>query len=43
LGHESIKSHLQFQMEYVNRFYNWNKIGHQWTKFLKGITDARRK
>lgn len=43
LGHESIKSHLQFQMEYVNRFYNWKKIAHQWTKFLKGITDARRK
>jgi len=41
LEHEKIKSHLKFQREYVQRFYSWEKIGHQWIKFLKGITDAK--
>jgi len=38
-----IQDHLKFQIDYVNRFYNWNKQGMAWTRFLKGALDARRK
>jgi glycosyltransferase involved in cell wall biosynthesis len=38
-----IEDHLKFQIDYVNRFYNWNKQGMAWTRFLKGALDARRK
>jgi hypothetical protein len=42
--HESyINDHLKFQMKYTNNFYNWEKQGNQWTQFLTGALNARRK
>ena len=43
LHDKTIHNHLKFQMEYVDRFYNWKKQGYAWSKFLKGALDARRK
>jgi len=42
--HENfINEHLKMQSNFVEYFYNWNKQGHQWTNFLKGALNARRK
>jgi len=38
---DGVKQHLQFQIDYVNRYYSWTKQGDAWTKFLKGALDAR--
>ena len=38
-----VKKHLQCQIEYANQYYNWNKQGNAWTRFLKGALDARSK
>jgi glycosyltransferase involved in cell wall biosynthesis len=38
-----IKKHLKFQIDYVNRFYNWDKQGQAWTRFLQGAINERRK
>ena len=43
LHHEVLRSHVEFQIEYVNRNYNWNKQGQMWSKFLEGAINARRK
>jgi len=43
LGESHVQDHLKFQIEYVNRFYNWNKQGYAWAKFLKGAIDAKSK
>jgi hypothetical protein len=29
------------QIDYTNRFYNWNKIGYAWTNFLKGAIECK--
>ena len=36
---KSVQKHLQNQIEFVNNFYNWNKQGSSWTKFLKGVVN----
>jgi len=41
LESEGVKKHLQYQIEYANQYYNWNKQGNAWTRFLKGALDAR--
>ena len=41
LDHSSIQDHLQFQSEYTNRYYNWNKQASSWTVFLQGAIDAK--
>ena len=43
LDAEGVKKHLQMQIDYVNQYYNWNKQGSAWTRFLKGALDARSK
>jgi UDP-glucose:(glucosyl)LPS alpha-1,2-glucosyltransferase len=43
LNSESVKQHLQSQIDYVNQYYNWNKQGRAWTNFLQGAINARRK
>ena len=43
LNSESVKQHLQYQIDYVNQYYNWNKQGRAWTNFLQGAINARRK
>jgi glycosyltransferase involved in cell wall biosynthesis len=43
LDHPAIRQHLDMQIDYTNRFYNWNKIGYAWTKFLEGALNARSK
>ena len=43
LGTPGLKDHLEKQIEYCNRFYNWDKIGKNWSKFLEGALNARRK
>jgi glycosyltransferase involved in cell wall biosynthesis len=43
LNSESVKKHLEYQIEYTNQYYNWTKQGNTWTNFLKGAIDARRK
>ena len=39
----SICEHLELQIKYTNNFYNWNKQGDAWTRFLEGALNARRK
>jgi len=36
-----IQSHLQTQISYAKHYYNWDKIGRQWSRFLKGALDAK--
>ena len=44
MGAEAIKTdtiadHLKFQIDYVNRFYDWKKQGVSWSRFLKGAIE----
>jgi glycosyltransferase involved in cell wall biosynthesis len=42
--HENhIQDHLQEQQKFYKRFYNWDKKAHEWTSFLTGALNARRK
>lgn len=43
LHEDTIYKHLEMQKQFVKYFYNWNKQGSQWTQFLQGALDARRK
>ena len=38
-----IQEHLQEQQKFYKRFYNWDKKAHEWTSFLTGALNARRK
>ena len=40
---ETIHKHLETQSDYVNAYYNWNKIGTSWTRFLTGAINAKTK
>ena len=40
---EATKQHLNFQIEYTKRYYNWNKQGASWSRFLQGAINERRK
>ena len=41
LKHEAINDHLKFQIDYTNKYYNWNKQGVSWTRFLQGAVNAK--
>ena len=41
LEHEAINDHLKFQIQYTNKYYNWNKQGVSWTRFLQGAINAK--
>lgn len=42
--HEAgVKEHLQFQIDYTNRFYSWNLKTNVWNRFLEGVINAGRK
>ena len=43
LHEETIHKHLETQSDYVNAYYNWNKIGTSWTRFLTGAISVRSK
>jgi len=43
LHQETIHKHLETQSDYVNAYYNWNKIGTSWTRFLTGAISAKTK
>ena len=36
LDSEVINEHLKFQIKYTNKYYNWDKQGLAWTRFLQG-------
>ena len=36
-----IKDHLKMQMDYVNRFYDWNIKAISWTRFLQGVLNEK--
>ncbi len=36
-----IRGHLDMQIDYVNRFYNWKTKGQSWTRFLQGAINAK--
>jgi glycosyltransferase involved in cell wall biosynthesis len=36
-----IRDHLDMQIDYVNRFYNWKTKGQSWTRFLQGVINAK--
>ena len=36
-----IRDHLDMQIDYVNRFYNWKTKGQSWTRFLQGVVNAK--
>ena len=41
LESEAVNQHLKFQIKYTNKYYNWNKQGLAWTRFLQGAIDAK--
>ena len=41
LDDPNIQSHLKLQMDYTNKYYNWNKQGRVWTNFLTGAINAK--
>ena len=43
LQEDTIQKHLEFQKEYVYKYYNWDKQGNMWSRFLEGAINARRK
>jgi len=43
LHDDHIKEHLQLQIDYMNRFYSWEKRAKTWNRFLEGIVNARLK
>lgn len=43
LHHERCHEHLQLQQDFYKRFYSWNKRKHEWTNFLEGLKDDKRK
>ena len=43
LHEETIHKHLETQSDYVNAYYNWNKIGTSWTRFLTGAISVKNK
>jgi len=40
---ETVRNHLKFQIEYVNRYYTWDLRKNIWNKFLEGVINAGRK
>ena len=42
LHQEAIHTHLETQSKYVNTYYNWNKQGVAWTRFLQGAINAKK-
>ena len=36
-----VNNHLKVQIDYVNRFYNWNAKSISWTRFLQGALNAK--
>ena len=38
-----IHKHIETQADYVNAYYNWNKIGTSWTRFLTGAINVKSK
>jgi len=43
LNQETVKNHLQFQIDYTNRFYSWDLRAGVWNRFLEGVINARLK
>jgi len=43
LHEEMIHKHVETQSNYVNSYYNWNKIGTSWTRFLTGAINVKSK
>ena len=41
LDSEAVNEHLKFQIKYTNKYYNWDKQGLAWTRFLQGAIDAK--
>ena len=41
LHEKTIHQHLETQSNYVHAYYNWNKIGTSWTRFLTGAINAK--
>ena len=41
LDTEAVNEHLKFQIKYTNKYYNWDKQGLAWTRFLQGAIDAK--
>jgi len=41
LEQEAINDHLKLQIHYTNKYYNWNKQGVAWTRFLQGAINAK--
>lgn len=41
LESEAVNEHLKFQIKYTNKYYNWNKQGIAWTRFLQGAINAK--
>jgi|TARA_S200002703_G_scaffold137655_2_gene127541 glycosyltransferase involved in cell wall biosynthesis len=43
LHEDFMQEHLNEQQKYYKKFYNWNKKGQEWTNFLKGALNERRR
>jgi len=36
-----VQQHLDFQIQYTNHYYNWQRLGNAWTNFLRGALNAK--
>jgi len=43
LHEASVKEHLQFQIDYTNKYYSWDLRKGVWNRFLQGVINARLK
>ena len=41
LESKEVNEHLKFQIKYTNKYYNWDKQGIAWTRFLQGAINAK--
>jgi glycosyltransferase involved in cell wall biosynthesis len=43
LHEASVKEHLNFQIDYTNKYYSWDLRKNVWNRFLQGVINAGRK
>jgi len=41
IKHKLVHEHLEDQIKYTNKYYNWTKQGNQWSRFLEGAINAK--
>jgi hypothetical protein len=43
LHEDFIQDHLEEQQKFYKRFYSWHKKGMEWTNFLQGVINDKKR